>query len=168
MIIAVITVSLKEFAEKEVRRTTHTRFQTRTCQEHASRAFRFEIVLNRRAPKLSQTAEDSRIIERLLDQAEAPLTNAALVEALLDGAHPDPEARRAVEARVRNVMYLLQKTNRAHSLRLGRPVGWVWNHRPLTDEEWRNRASVGEPNPVAPIALGLASMPALGSSPVLH
>ncbi len=69
--------------------------------------------------------EDSRVIERLLDEAEAPLTNAALVEALLGGAYPDPEARRAVGLRVRNVLHLRQKAGRTRSLRLGKPVGWV-------------------------------------------
>ena len=58
--------------------------------------------------------DNSRVIERLLDEAEAPLTNAALVE-----------ARRAVELCVRNVLHLRQKAKRTRSLRLGKPVGWV-------------------------------------------
>ena len=122
-------------------RVTLSGCQTETRQGHASRTFRFEVVLNRRQSKLSQTAIDSKLIERLLDEADVPLTNAVLAEALLEGAHPDSEARRAVEARVRNVLHLLHKAKRVRSIRLGKPVGWVWNHRPLTDEEWREATS---------------------------
>ena len=132
---------LFEISQTTLGRVTLSGSRTETCQGHASQTFRFEVVLNRRQPKLSQTALDSKLIERMLDEAAVPLTNAFLVEALLDGAHPDPEARRAVEARVRNVLHLLHKAKRVRSIRLGRPVGWVWNHRPLTDDEWRERAT---------------------------
>ncbi len=132
---------LFQISQTTLGRVSLSGFRTETRQGHASRTFRFEVVLNRRQSKLSQTAIDSKLIERLLDEANVPLTNAVLVEALLDGAHPDPEARRAVEARVRNALSLLQKAKRVRSIRLGRPVGWVWNHRPLTDDEWREATS---------------------------
>ncbi len=91
-----------------------------------------------------------------------PLTNAVLVEALLDGAHPDPEARRAVEARVRNALNLLQRAKRVRSIRLGRSVGWIWNHRPLTDDEWReatNEAASAKLDVIAAGAVGITTSP---------
>jgi site-specific DNA recombinase len=134
--------SLFEISATTRGRVTLSGLGTETCQAHASRPYRFEVVLKRQLAYFSQTADDSAVIERLLNEAEVPLTNAVLTAALLDGAHPDPEARRALEKRVRNVMYLLQKAGRVRSLRLGKPVGWVWTHRPLTDDEWRERAGL--------------------------
>jgi hypothetical protein len=130
---------LFEISQTTLGRVTLSGSGTKTCQALASRPFRLEVLLGRQAPKLKQTAEDSLLIERLLAEAQVPLTNVALVEALLDGAHPDPEARRAVERRVRNVMHHLRQADRVRAVRLGTPVGWVLNDHSLSDDEWRDR-----------------------------
>ena len=149
MIITGAMNDLFKISQTTLGRVSLAGFQTGTRQDHAERRFRFEVTIQRQTPKFAQTAEDSVLIERLLDTAEVPLTKVVLVQALLDGAHPDPEARRAVEMRVRNVMHLLQKAGRVRTVRLGKPVGWVWEHLPLSDEDWRERAGSVEAGALA-------------------
>ncbi len=168
MIISGVMDDLFQISQTTLGRVTLSGFRTETRQGHASRTFRFEVILNRRQSKLSQTAIDSKFIERLLDEADVPLINAVLVEALLDGAHPDPEARRAVEARVRNVLHLLRKAKRVRSIRLGRPVGWVWNHRPLTDDEWREATSGAASAKLGVIAAGAVGITTSPPTVSLH
>lgn len=152
---------LFKISQTTLGRVSLSGFQTGTGQAHADRRFSFKVVLTRQLPKFSQTAEDMAEIERRLDEADAPLTNAALADALLAGAHPDPEARRAVELRVRNVMHLLSKAGRVRTVRLGKPVGWVWTRHSLTDDDWRARTADPSGASLPPPLAASASVPVL-------
>ena len=94
MIIASVTDEYLPNFQDQARFRDLPDFWTETRQGHASRTFQFEVVLNSRQSKLSYTAIDSKLIERMLDEANVPPTYAVLVDSA-GGATliPTPAAR---------------------------------------------------------------------------
>ncbi len=89
---------------------------------------------------------DRPAIKRLLDDSEGPVRHKVFNAALLELGHAaDAEAEKAVELRVRNVLNNLQRHGQVRSVRLGQEIGWVWNHRTYTDDEWRARDQAPKP-----------------------
>ncbi len=108
-------------------------------------AFQFSLVVQQDSDKLAQTRADRALIERMLDDADAPIRNHEFVKALLENTEVDKGAPHSAELRVRNVTVAMEKEGRIRSLRLDLQIGWVWNHRAYTDDQWRQR--VARPKP---------------------
>ena len=82
---------LFKISQTKIGRVSLSGFQIGTRRGLSDGRFSFKVVVNRRAPKFSQTAEDMAVVGRMLDEAQAPLINAVLCAKRCLAAHtPTP------------------------------------------------------------------------------
>lgn len=109
--------------------------------------FRFDIVIVYENPRLVNGGyADLAVVSRMLDDADAPVTNTALREAL--EKIPPLEEAKAIDgvARVRRALTYLEDRGEIRAVRFHRSnTGWVWNRVPLTDEDWKERIRIERP-----------------------
>lgn len=125
-------------------RLLQRRRSTAATQDHVSFVFRYYIDITR---ENSTTANgifaDVRVFSRMLDDADAPISHRRLEQTL--GLEADKVGVRAdapsLDLRARSAVFHLQKSGLIRSVRLANGAGWVWNHRPITNDEWRDRAT---------------------------
>lgn len=145
-----------------------TKCGTKLGQDLSNVVFRFTVVVQGEGDKLAQTKADRALIERMLDDADAPIRNHEFVAAILKDGEADEAASETAERRVRNVTVAMAKEDRIRSLRLDLQIGWVWNHRAYTDDQWRARAArpkpKGYPMPIIRMVAPQAIVTVIGGS----
>lgn len=101
---------------------------------------------------------DVSVFSRLLDEADAPVTRAALIVALRpDGLDPTIADPQSLSLRADNAITALVRNSAIRCVGGGPRKGWVWNDREVTDEEWLRRAMLPAPPP--PIGMFRLSAP---------
>lgn len=95
----------------------------------------------------------------MLDDADVPLTLAALTDALEHLAHDaDEEARKSRDRRARRLLDYFQAQSLVGCVHwsegVGRTAGWVWSDRLSTPDLWRERAKNPPPPPEAIVRVG--------------
>jgi len=109
--------------------------------------------------RCSDFEADIALWSGMLDDADVPLTLAALTDALEHLAQDaDEEARKSRDRRARRLLdYFVAQSlvGCVHwSEGVGRTAGWVWSGRLSTSDLWRERAKDPPPPPVAIVRVG--------------
>lgn len=109
--------------------------------DNATSVWAFSYPLVWRDPRLATVRADLPIMARLLDEADVPVSMAAMVKALDDaGPTTGPDADRSPEQRARNAVAYLQAQGFTRCVNMRGPAtGYVWNDRGLSDAEWKAR-----------------------------
>lgn len=108
----------------------------------------------------AQGFADLALISRALVDSRTPLSRAALIDVLAaaDNVTPDYGRFQPLSDRVKAALAYLREEGDARPIQGGLPsTAWVSNRLPLTDEQWRERASgrsVDKSHPIPSISLG--------------
>lgn len=133
---------LLDYADTKVGRVILQGSRTETMQSVSNLEFRFYVVIPYENPRLVGGGyADLAVMARMLDDADVPVTNAMLRKALENVTLPPGAVPVDPIYRVRRIATYLETRGEVRAVR-GHPsqTGWVWNHVPLTDEQWKERA----------------------------
>ncbi|MGE5500653.1 MAG: recombinase family protein, partial [Ignavibacteriales bacterium] len=133
---------LLELAEIQLGRDIQHGSCPKTVQDGSIVTFFFDVVVPYENPRLTGVYADVPIISRLLDAAATPVGKSMMMAALARERPCAPDDKpNELELRVRRATDHMRSNGKIRRIHLGPKTGWVWNHLPITDEQWRDRLS---------------------------
>lgn len=157
---------LLDHADTKVGRVILQGSRTETMQGVPNLQFRFYVDIPYENPRLVNGGyDDLAVMARMLDDSDRPVTNRKLREALEKIPLPATAPQVDPVYRVRRIATYLEDRGKIRAV-LSHPsrTGWVWNHVPLTDEQWKER--MRHPEPTGP-AVRVVRVQAPEASPVI-
>jgi hypothetical protein len=130
--------------------------------DNANSVWSFSYVLEFEDPRLASVRADLPIVQRVLDGADVPVSMEAIAEVLeaVEVVGEGGEVRPA-RLRARNLVAYLQSSGLTRCINMRGPdTGYVWNHRGISDEEWKRRIAAAPITQTIP-AISLAAPEAI-------
>ena len=125
----------------------------KTPLDDATLGFRFSFRIEYHDPRLRQAYADLPILARVLDRSNVPATKQVLLKAMeAESVLVLGCKTQSPYDRLRYALEFMAEQGAARAVRAGPyRTGWVWNHVPLTDVEWKARAMNPDPASLPPL-----------------